>query len=85
LAAPRPTSDGGSGGATQTLTPVAANEQLYVSYGDKTNSELALDYGFVDAQDLAGSYLLTLTIPPEDVFFDDKVLWRSPRAPPFSL
>jgi hypothetical protein len=67
------------------LTPVAANEQLYVSYGDKTNSELALDYGFVDAQDLAGSYLLTLTIPPEDVFFDDKVLWRSPRAPPFSL
>ena len=52
---------------------MAANEQVYVSYGDKTNSELALDYGFVDAQDLAGSYLLTLSIPPDDPFFDYKV------------
>mmetsp|Transcript_33591 Transcript_33591/g.73311 ORF Transcript_33591/g.73311 Transcript_33591/m.73311 type:complete len:494 (-) Transcript_33591:326-1807(-) len=51
-----------------------AGEQVYMNYGDKTNSQLLLDYGFVSTsmRAMEGSYLLSLTIPETDINFGDK-------------
>mmetsp|Transcript_17680 Transcript_17680/g.29708 ORF Transcript_17680/g.29708 Transcript_17680/m.29708 type:complete len:496 (+) Transcript_17680:79-1566(+) len=67
-----------SGESAAALVSVAASvegEQVYMNYGDKNNSQLLLDYGFVETSMTAmqGAYLLTLSIPEGDINFGDKV------------
>ena len=68
---------------------VAAGEQLYGSYGSRLDSQLALDYGFVDALSPAPGYLLQLALAEGDRFADDKAdvleVARQAAAPAFAL
>jgi len=59
-------------GTLRSSCEIVQGEQVYMKYGEKTNSQLALDYGFVDDTDNSGAYLLSLGIPEDDPFFDDK-------------
>lgn len=59
-----------------------AGEQITMDYGfEKTNSDLALDYGFVVEGGLGegtrDKFQLTLEIPEDDRFCDDKVGGKS--------
>lgn len=40
---------------------------------DKSNAELALDYGFIESKPARNAYTLTLEIPESDPFFGDKL------------
>lgn len=68
----------------------AAGEQLYGSYGeDKLDSQIALDYGFVDAAAPQPGYLLQLSVPETDRFVDDKLdvleVAKLPASPQYAL
>jgi len=68
----------------------AAGEQLYGSYGEgRLDSQLALDFGFVDAASPAPGYLLQLSVPESDRFVDDKLdvleVARLPASPQYAL
>ncbi|GKV22377.1 hypothetical protein SLEP1_g32257 [Rubroshorea leprosula] len=53
---------------------VKAGEQVLVQYDlDKSNAELALDYGFIESKPARNAYTLTLEIPESDPFFGDKL------------
>ncbi|OAP14065.1 hypothetical protein AXX17_AT1G14550 [Arabidopsis thaliana] len=53
---------------------VKAGEQVYIQYDlNKSNAELALDYGFVESNPKRNSYTLTIEIPESDPFFGDKL------------
>ncbi|XP_006417064.2 LOW QUALITY PROTEIN: fructose-bisphosphate aldolase-lysine N-methyltransferase, chloroplastic [Eutrema salsugineum] len=53
---------------------VKAGEQVYIQYDlNKSNAELALDYGFVESSPNRNSYTLTIEIPESDPFFGDKL------------
>ncbi|KAL5722935.1 hypothetical protein ACHQM5_006392 [Ranunculus cassubicifolius] len=57
-------------------TPVAvkAGEQVLIQYDlRKSNSELALDYGFTESRASRNIYTLTLRISESDAFFGDKL------------
>ncbi|KAJ4711395.1 N-methyltransferase [Melia azedarach] len=54
--------------------PVKAGEQVLIQYDlSKSNSELALDYGFVESKSDRNAYTLTLEIPESDPFSGDKL------------
>ncbi|KAK6931266.1 SET domain [Dillenia turbinata] len=47
---------------------------VFIQYGlKKTNSELALDYGFIESTPHRNAYSLTLEVPCSDPFFRDKL------------
>lgn len=49
-------------------------EQVLIQYDlNKSNAELALDYGFVESNSERNSYALTLEISESDQFFGDKL------------
>ncbi|KAK1630766.1 hypothetical protein QYE76_005081 [Lolium multiflorum] len=51
-----------------------SGEQVYVQYDlDKSNAELALDYGFTEWNSSRDSYTLTLEISESDPFYGDKL------------
>ncbi|XP_015956905.1 ribulose-1,5 bisphosphate carboxylase/oxygenase large subunit N-methyltransferase, chloroplastic [Arachis duranensis] len=53
---------------------VKAGEQIYIQYDlNKSNAELALDYGFIEPNSDRNAYTLTLGIPESDPFYDDKL------------
>ncbi|KAF3497016.1 hypothetical protein DY000_02057716 [Brassica cretica] len=53
---------------------VKAGGQVYIQYDvNKSNAELALDYGFVESNPNRNSYTLTIEIPESDPFFGDKL------------
>ncbi|KAK2434642.1 ribulose-1,5 bisphosphate carboxylase/oxygenase large subunit N-methyltransferase, chloroplastic [Trifolium repens] len=53
---------------------VKAGEQVYIQYDlNKSNAELALDYGFIEPNADRHAYTLTLGISESDPFFDDKL------------
>uniref|UniRef100_A0A1J3GBN1 [fructose-bisphosphate aldolase]-lysine N-methyltransferase n=1 Tax=Noccaea caerulescens TaxID=107243 RepID=A0A1J3GBN1_NOCCA len=53
---------------------VKAGEQVYIQYDlNKSNAELALDYGFVESNPNRNTYTLTIGIPESDPFFEDKL------------
>ncbi|KAK4741394.1 hypothetical protein SAY87_024982 [Trapa incisa] len=53
---------------------VKAGEQVLIQYDlNKSNAELALDYGFIESNPDRNSYTLTLEISESDPFFDDKL------------
>ena len=48
--------------------------QVYIQYDlQKSNAELALDYGFIDRTSDRDSYTFTLEIPESEEFLDDKL------------
>lgn len=54
--------------------PIKAGNQVYIQYDlNKTNAELALDYGFIEPTPQRNTYTLTLEIPESDPFFGDKL------------
>ncbi|KAJ0450815.1 putative [Fructose-bisphosphate aldolase]-lysine N-methyltransferase [Helianthus annuus] len=54
--------------------PVKAGEQVLIQYDmNKSNAELALDYGFIESTPDRNTYTLTLQISESDPFFDDKL------------
>ncbi|KAG8056725.1 hypothetical protein GUJ93_ZPchr0002g24658 [Zizania palustris] len=58
----------------RTPVDVKSGEQIYVQYDlDKSNAELALDYGFTKSNSSRDSYTLTLEISESDPFYDDKL------------
>ena len=68
----------------------AAGEQIFGSYGEgKLDSQLALDYGFIDAAAPQPGYLLQLSVPETDRFVDDKLdvleVARLPTSPQYAL
>ncbi|KAL5826352.1 hypothetical protein ACOSQ3_018193 [Xanthoceras sorbifolium] len=57
-------------------SPVAvkAGEQVLIQYDlNKSNAELALDYGFIESKSDRNAYTLTLEISESDPFFGDKL------------
>lgn len=55
-------------------TRVKAGEQVLIQYDlNKSNAELALDYGFIESRSERNTYTLTLEIPESDPFFGDKL------------
>ncbi|XP_012478712.1 fructose-bisphosphate aldolase-lysine N-methyltransferase, chloroplastic [Gossypium raimondii] len=53
---------------------VKAGEQVLIQYDlDKSNAELALDYGFIESKSERNAYTLTLEISESDPFFGDKL------------
>ncbi|MED6210223.1 hypothetical protein PIB30_062164 [Stylosanthes scabra] len=53
---------------------VKAGEQVYIQYDlNKSNAELALDYGFIEPNSDRNAYTLTLGISESDPFYDDKL------------
>ncbi|KAG2297886.1 hypothetical protein Bca52824_034358 [Brassica carinata] len=51
-----------------------SKELVYIQYDvNKSNAELALDYGFVESNPNRNSYTLTIEIPESDPFFGDKL------------
>ncbi|XP_040383465.1 fructose-bisphosphate aldolase-lysine N-methyltransferase, chloroplastic [Oryza brachyantha] len=58
----------------RTPVGVKSGEQIYIQYDlDKSNAELALDYGFTEPNSSRDSYTLTLEISESDPFYDDKL------------
>ncbi|GAB2280242.1 hypothetical protein Dimus_014885 [Dionaea muscipula] len=54
--------------------PVKAGEQVLIQYDlNKSNAELALDYGFTESRSERSVYTLTLEIPESDPFFGEKL------------
>ncbi|KMZ71059.1 [Fructose-bisphosphate aldolase]-lysine N-methyltransferase,chloroplastic [Zostera marina] len=53
---------------------VKAGDQVFIQYDlDKSNAELALDYGFIENNPNRNTYTLTLEIAESDPFYDDKL------------
>ncbi|KAH7857348.1 hypothetical protein Vadar_011592 [Vaccinium darrowii] len=53
---------------------VKAGEQVMIQYDlNKSNAELALDYGFIESRPERNAYTLTLQISESDEFFGDKL------------
>ncbi|PSS28759.1 Ribulose-1,5 bisphosphate carboxylase/oxygenase large subunit N-methyltransferase [Actinidia chinensis var. chinensis] len=53
---------------------VKAGEQVMIQYDlEKSNAELALDYGFIESRSERNAYTLTLQISESDEFFGDKL------------
>ncbi|KAM7269627.1 hypothetical protein ACFE04_025124 [Oxalis oulophora] len=53
---------------------VKAGEQVSIQYDlNKSNAELALDYGFVESTSSRNAYTLTLEISESDPFYEDKL------------
>ncbi|GAV76147.1 SET domain-containing protein/Rubis-subs-bind domain-containing protein [Cephalotus follicularis] len=53
---------------------VSAGEQVLIQYDlNKSNAELALDYGFIESNLNRIAYTLTLMVDPTDPFFGDKL------------
>ncbi|XP_020204815.1 ribulose-1,5 bisphosphate carboxylase/oxygenase large subunit N-methyltransferase, chloroplastic [Cajanus cajan] len=51
-----------------------AGDQVYIQYDlNKSNAELALDYGFIEPNADRNAYTLTLQISESDPFYDDKL------------
>ncbi|KAE9597358.1 hypothetical protein Lal_00007776 [Lupinus albus] len=51
-----------------------AGDQVYIQYDlNKSNAELALDYGFIEPNADRNAYTMTLQISESDSFFDDKI------------
>jgi len=76
--------------ALQPSRAMAQGEQLVGSYGEgRVDSQLALDFGFVDPDAPVPGYLLQLSLSEEDRFLDDKAdvvsLARLPPSPQFAL
>ncbi|CAN6210687.1 unnamed protein product [Urochloa humidicola] len=58
----------------RTPVDVKSGEQIYVQYDlDKSNAELALDYGFIESNPSRDSYTVTLEISESDPFYGDKL------------
>lgn len=58
----------------RTPVPVKAGEQVLIQYDlNKSNAELALDYGFIESKSDRNAYTLTLEISESDPFFGDKL------------
>ncbi|KAL7608318.1 hypothetical protein Lser_V15G11584 [Lactuca serriola] len=54
--------------------PVKAGQQVLIQYDlNKSNAELALDYGFIESTVDRNTYTLTLQISDSDPYFDDKL------------
>ncbi|KAK4758836.1 hypothetical protein SAY87_020137 [Trapa incisa] len=55
-------------------TSVKAGEQVLIQYDlNKSNADLALDYGFIESNPDRNSYTLTLEISESDPFFENKL------------
>ncbi|POO03485.1 Rubisco LSMT methyltransferase [Trema orientale] len=53
---------------------IKAGEQVFIQYDmNKSNAELALDYGFIDPLEDRNAFTLTLEISESDPFFADKL------------
>ncbi|XP_061990706.1 ribulose-1,5 bisphosphate carboxylase/oxygenase large subunit N-methyltransferase, chloroplastic [Rosa rugosa] len=53
---------------------VKAGEQVYIQYDiNKSNAELALDYGFIESKANRNAFTLTLQISESDPFYGDKL------------
>ncbi|CAA7031204.1 unnamed protein product [Microthlaspi erraticum] len=53
---------------------VKAGDQVYIQYDvNKSNAELALDYGFVESNPNRNTYTLAIQIPESDPFLEDKL------------
>ncbi|CAH2056814.1 unnamed protein product, partial [Thlaspi arvense] len=53
---------------------VKAGEQVFIQYDiNKSNAELALDYGFIESTPERNAYTITLQISESDDFYDDKL------------
>ncbi|KAK9801977.1 hypothetical protein WJX73_005616 [Symbiochloris irregularis] len=65
---------GGSQAVTvDAVSPLEAGEFLAMDFGpDKLDSSLLLDYGVLDASSPQAGFLLSLGLPEQDRFFDDK-------------
>ncbi|CAL5088390.1 unnamed protein product [Urochloa decumbens] len=58
----------------RTSVDVKSGEQIYIQYDlDKSNAELALDYGFIESNSSRDSYTVTLEISESDPFYGDKL------------
>ncbi|KAJ1289648.1 hypothetical protein BS78_02G180700 [Paspalum vaginatum] len=58
----------------RTPVDVKSGEQIYIQYDlNKSNAELALDYGFVESNSSRDSYTVTLEISESDPFYGDKL------------
>lgn len=58
----------------RTPVSVKSGEQVLIQYDlEKSNAELALDYGFIESRSDRNAYTLTLAIPESDPFFGDKL------------
>ncbi|KAF5449578.1 hypothetical protein F2P56_030010 [Juglans regia] len=58
----------------RTPVSVKAGEQVMIQYDiNKSNADLALDYGFIEPKDDRNGYTLTLEISESDPFFGDKL------------
>ncbi|RCV11635.1 hypothetical protein SETIT_2G202500v2 [Setaria italica] len=58
----------------RTPVDVKSGEQIYIQYDlDKSNAELALDYGFIESNPSRDSYTVTLEISESDPFYGDKL------------
>ncbi|KAM7484390.1 hypothetical protein LguiA_000399 [Lonicera macranthoides] len=58
----------------RTPISVKAGEQVLIQYDlNKSNAELALDYGFVESTSDRNTYTLTLEISESDTLFEDKL------------
>ncbi|GJM98829.1 hypothetical protein PR202_ga15871 [Eleusine coracana subsp. coracana] len=58
----------------RTPVDVKSGEQIYIQYDlDKSNAELALDYGFIESNPYRDSYTITLEISESDPFYGDKL------------
>ncbi|KAL6009051.1 hypothetical protein ACLOJK_022278 [Asimina triloba] len=58
----------------RTPVSVKAGEQVFIQYDmQKSNAELALDYGFIESNTDRDTYTLTLEISETDPFFGDKL------------
>ncbi|KAG9451386.1 hypothetical protein H6P81_011351 [Aristolochia fimbriata] len=58
----------------RTPISVKAGEQVFIQYDlQKSNAELALDYGFIESSSDRFTYTLTLEISESDPFFGDKL------------
>ncbi|KAF3431503.1 hypothetical protein FNV43_RR26234 [Rhamnella rubrinervis] len=54
--------------------PVKAGEQVLIQYDiNKSNAELALDYGFIDSLESRNGFTLTLEISESDPYYGDKL------------
>lgn len=60
----------------------AAGDQVLISYGQKSNSELLLLYGFVVDRNLFDQVELRVALSPEDELYDDKAALLARQALP---
>lgn len=60
--------------AVETTRAVQQGETLAMDYGPlKTEGQILLDHGCLDGLQVPGTFALTVTLPSDDKFFDDKI------------